>query len=159
MFQTQYQNSGRSRIEIYCRFDGHLEVYKPVPLAVFLRANMTSSPAELERELFGLLVDARTTNEMAVAAFTVVALEHIANFPAEVAIEPVVRTKPLTDQFGLEIPLEHFQRIICLSGTLVAALFYSENWLLPPFSSSPPILFSFCVSGSCTGDQGSCSTS
>ncbi|KAJ7626322.1 hypothetical protein DFH06DRAFT_1339462 [Mycena polygramma] len=45
---------------------------------------MTSSPAELERELFGLLVDARTTNEMAVAAFTVVALEHIANFPAEI---------------------------------------------------------------------------
>ncbi|KAJ6581112.1 hypothetical protein B0H19DRAFT_1251358 [Mycena capillaripes] len=60
-----------------------------------------ASPEELERELFGLLVDARTTNELAgessnaiphlvisfcfaVAALTIVALEHIANFPEEV---------------------------------------------------------------------------
>ncbi|KAJ7272578.1 hypothetical protein B0H12DRAFT_1091173 [Mycena haematopus] len=42
-----------------------------------------SSPQEL-KELFILLTDARTTNELAVAALTAVVLEHLVNFPDEV---------------------------------------------------------------------------
>ncbi|KAF7356949.1 Ribosomal-protein-alanine acetyltransferase [Mycena venus] len=44
---------------------------------------MATSLQELE-ELLGLLTDARTTNELAVAALTAVILEHIINFPDEV---------------------------------------------------------------------------
>ncbi|KAJ6485800.1 hypothetical protein C8R45DRAFT_997914 [Mycena sanguinolenta] len=42
-----------------------------------------SSLQELQA-LFGLLRDARTTNELAIAALTVVVLEHLVNFPDEV---------------------------------------------------------------------------
>ncbi|KAJ7462139.1 hypothetical protein FB451DRAFT_1562696, partial [Mycena latifolia] len=43
-----------------------------------------ATSSELEREVFGLLADARTTNSLAVAGLTIVVIEHIANFRDEV---------------------------------------------------------------------------
>ncbi|KAJ7912983.1 hypothetical protein B0H13DRAFT_513047 [Mycena leptocephala] len=42
------------------------------------------TPQERENKLFELLADSRTTNELAVAALTIVLLEHIVNFADEV---------------------------------------------------------------------------
>jgi len=47
---------------------------------------MANPQQELQEELFGLLTDARTTNELAIAALTAVLLEHIVNFPDEVKL-------------------------------------------------------------------------
>ncbi|KAJ7682251.1 hypothetical protein DFH06DRAFT_290830 [Mycena polygramma] len=46
----------------------------------------TTTPLEMEQELFGLLADARMTNSLAVAGLVVVIVEHIANFRDEVEL-------------------------------------------------------------------------
>ncbi|KAJ6581115.1 hypothetical protein B0H19DRAFT_1251361 [Mycena capillaripes] len=43
-----------------------------------------ASTEEVEQELFALLADVRTTNELAVAGVTLLVMEHILNFPDEV---------------------------------------------------------------------------
>ncbi|KAJ7167675.1 hypothetical protein C8R46DRAFT_1218602 [Mycena filopes] len=45
---------------------------------------MAAATEDLERELFGLLHDARTTNSLAIAGLTLVLIEHLANFRDEV---------------------------------------------------------------------------
>ncbi|KAJ7928133.1 hypothetical protein B0H13DRAFT_2311994 [Mycena leptocephala] len=47
---------------------------------------MTILVPKLEQELFRLLTDARTTNELAVAALALVILEHVANLSDEVTL-------------------------------------------------------------------------
>ncbi|KAJ7807261.1 hypothetical protein B0H14DRAFT_3483370 [Mycena olivaceomarginata] len=67
----------------------------------------TVPPQELE-ETLGLLADARTTNELAVTALTVVVLDHIMTFPDEVRRE-----------LDLDIALEHRQDSLYLGSVLI----------------------------------------
>ncbi|KAJ6581114.1 hypothetical protein B0H19DRAFT_493568 [Mycena capillaripes] len=45
-----------------------------------------ATPEQVEQQLFALLADARTTNELAVAGVTLLVMEHILTFPDEVTL-------------------------------------------------------------------------